>query len=519
MKKLLILVFFATTTLHAQKATVEIGPELKMERDLNFWGQLHSDASGHYVLLTEDQSTIFNRKGLTPTLQKYDRQFKLVFSRELKSDQSDVLFGNMLYAGGKFLLCAQWLDKKERTLTCTATPVSLEGQVSKPQKVSIVKYEDRDDQPTSVRWLMSDDTTKMLVATLADDDHNQRVKLSLNVFDTRLTKIWGKAFTLPYTQQQLDINSWALANNGQVYLLGKVYEEKNHRESKKKDGKRRPAYKMVVFRFDQTLDKAQEYRLEVSEKFVTDVAFKLSPNNDLNCAGFYANDTRGVIEGVFFTRLNGATGQAELATRKAIDIKDLGNIDTQKDRKGNEGLDSKFEFKNLLLRADGGIVVTAEEAYRVTSSYFSAGQIYYRTTYYNNEIFITSISPKGQIEWVRMIPKKQEYSDTDFFNSYMLMENGGSVYFLYNDDDDNIRNPLTAKARRISSFRDAVAALVTVSSDGKMDRRKVFDSKEDADALMSPQNGRQISANELFFVTTRFKTFGGKRLRMGLIRV
>ena len=43
--------------------------------------------------------------------------------------------------------------------------------------------------------------------------------------------------------------------------------------------------------------------------------------------------------------------------------------------------------------------------------------------------------------------------------------------------------------------------------------------KEDADALMSPRNGRQISANELFFVTTRFKTFGGKRLRMGLIRV
>ncbi len=521
MKKLLfLLVLLATTPLPAQKTTVEIGPELKIERDLNFWGQLHSDPTGHYVLLTEADGGLFSRRGITPTLQKYDRKFQLVYSKELRSDQTDVLFGSMLYAKEKFLLCAQWLDKKKRKLTCTATPVSLEGKVSKPQKVSVVQYKNKDDQPTDVRWMMSDDTSKMLVATAADDNNDRlRVRINLNIFDHQLAKIWGKEFLLPYTQEQLTIRSWALANNGQVYLLGKVYEEKNNQEFKRRDGKRRPAYKMVIFRFDPTLEKAQEYRLELSDKFVTDVAFKLSPNNDLNCAGFYANDTRGVIQGVFFTRLNGETGQAELATRKELSARDIDNFDTQKDRSGKEGLDSKFEFKNLLLRADGGIVVTAEEAYHVTTSYWAAGQIYYHTTYYNNEIFLTSISPTGQIEWVRMIPKRQEFTDTDFFNSYMLMEHDGGMYFLYNDDEDNIANPLTAKARRISSFRDAVAALVTVSSAGQMERRKVFDAKEDADALMAPGNGRQISANELFFVTTRFKVFGAKRLRMGLIRV
>lgn len=220
-----------------------------------------------------------------------------------------------------------------------------------------------------------------------------------------MNRLWGKSFTLPYTQEQWTIRSWTLANDGQVYLLGKVYEEKRNQESKKKNGKRRPAYKMVIFRFDQTIEKAQEYRLDLQDKFVTDVAFKLSPKNDLNCAGFYANDTKGVIQGVFFTRLNGQTGTAEVGTRKELSARDLENFDTQKDRSGNEGLDSKFEFNSLLLRDDGGIVVTAEEAYRITTSYYSAGRIYYRTTFYNNEIFITSISPSGQIEWVRMIPK------------------------------------------------------------------------------------------------------------------
>ncbi len=519
-KLILFTALLYTGNLFCQKIAVEIGPEIKMERDLNFWGHLHSDPTAHYVLLTEDEGSLFSRTTFTPTLQKYDRTFHLLYSKEFRVDEQDVRFGNMMYAGNKFFLCTQLLDKKEKKLTCTAVAISLDGKASKPQKVGVVQYEEKDDRPTEVRWMMSEDTSKMLVVAAADDnDDDLRMKVHINVHDNQLRRLWGKSFTLPYTQEQLTIRSWTLANDGQVYLLGKVYEEKRNQESKKKGGKRKPAYKMVIFRFQDGAEKAREFRLDLNDRFVTDVAFRLSPQNDLNCAGFYANDTKGVIQGVFFTRLNGQTGTAEVGTRKELSAKDIDLFDTQRDRSGNEGLDSKFEFKNLVLRDDGGIIVTAEEAYQITTSYYSAGRIYYRTTYYNNEIFITSISPAGQIDWVRMIPKKQEFSDTDYFNGYMLMEQHDNLYFLYNDDEDNINQPLTKRAKRISSFRDAVAALVTVDSTGKMERRKVFNSKEDADALMTPANGRQISENELFFVTTRFKLFGAKRLRMGLVRV
>ncbi len=130
------------------------------------------------------------------------------------------------------------------------------------------------------------------------------------------------------------------------------------------------------------------------------------------------------------------------------------------------------------LRSKCGIIVTAEEAYQITTSYYSAGRIYYRTTYHNNEIFITSISPAGQIDWVRMIPKKQEFSDTDYFNGYMLMEQHDNLYFLYNDDEDNINQPLTKRAKQISSFRDAVAALVTVIAPEKWNAAKYLTPKK-----------------------------------------
>lgn len=57
-----------------------------------------------------------------------------MYSKEFGVNEKDVRFGNMLYAGNKFLLCTQSPDKQDRKLTCTATMISLDGKASKPQK-------------------------------------------------------------------------------------------------------------------------------------------------------------------------------------------------------------------------------------------------------------------------------------------------------------------------------------------------------------------------------------------------
>lgn len=519
-QKLLIACLLFAGAVSGQKCSVEIGPELKIDRDLEFWGHLHSDATGHYVLLTEGPRGMFSYNNFTPTLQKYDRAFKLVFSKKIKVDDDNIRFDNMMYAGQKFLLCTEQNDKKADKITYSAAIIGLDGKAEQAQKIAVVQYADKDHEPNSTIWKMSEDTTKMLFAAVADhDDDNVKTKVSLAVFNSRLGNIWSKSYTLPYSQERLTIRSWTVTNDGQVYMLGKVYDDNNNQESKKKNGKRKPAYKMIIFRFDAAEEKPKEQALGLQDRFVTDVTFKLAPNNDLYCAGFYSNDRKGVVQGVFFTRLNGKTGAADVATRREFSGLEIAGFDTEKDKSGDEGLDSNFDFNELVLRDDGGIIVTAEQQYVTSSSYMSGIQMNTTTYYNNNEIFVTSIAPDGAIEWIRMIPKKQTFANTNYFNGYMLMVSGNNLYFLYNEDEDNIGKPLTAKAKRISSFKDAVAGLVSISSEGKMDRRKIFDSREDADALMVPGDGSQISPNELFFVTTKFRLFGNKKIRMGVVRV
>ena len=70
-------------------------------------------------------------------------------------------------------------------------------------------------------------------------------------------------------------------------------------------------------------------------------------------------------------------------------------------------------------------------------------------------------------------------AETEMFSGYTMMVSGSKLYFLYNDDEDNLKNPLTARAKSISSFADAVGTLVTIGAEGKMSRDLAFDVKEE----------------------------------------
>ena len=512
---LFAILFYATTSF-AQKASFAISLDLPLEPKMVFWGHLHSDVTGHYVLLAKGGTSSSANNPTRPTLQKYDRNFKLLYSKEFRLFKGD--FGNMLYFGNKFLFCTEITDNKAKDFACVVRIVDMNGNFSLPQPVGHIEYQHKSNQPIRAKWLVSKDTSKFLAALIMDD--NARLRISLNVHDHQLQKIWSKDFILPYKSAQLINRTWMLANNGQVYLLSKVYKNVLEEEWKIIDGKRQPAFEWKLFHFDPNLEKVQELSITLTDKIVTDLAFELNPQNDMICAGFYADDYNKVIQGIFIKRLNGQNGTEELVNSQAITQQEMQGFHTQEDQGGNLGLDARFHLNNLLLHDDGSIIMTAEQAYNNTQ-FFQSGKYGggSETTFYNNEILLINIRPDGQIEWVRMIPKKQEFSNSTAFSGYTLLANDVSLYFLYNDDADNTNTSFSYSPNKITNFRNAIAALVTVSSTGKLSRQKVFNAQEDAGALMVPAAGVQISPEEVFFVTTRTRLMDEAQFKMGVIRL
>jgi len=511
------------STLFAQKASVEIGPEFKTNGDMYLWNHLYSDPSGHYVLLAEENRGFFLYKKFTPILQKYDRAFNLGLNQEIKIEDSDIEFDDMLYAQQKFVLCTRSNDKIAQKVTISATIVGLDAKIQKTQRIASIPYGDKDNLPDEVKWKVSADTSKILLAVWADHDADKlQTQLLVSVQDNRLSNIWKQNFTLPYTQEQLKILNLVVSNTGQVFLSAKVYFDKKDKKAANKKEEPAPLpYKMVIFSLDASSDKAREIAPEVAGKFITDISINVGKNGELYCAGLYTNDNKGVIQGIFYNKTKGQTGTVEVTVNKEFSDSEIKNFSTKKDKSGNEGLDPNFEMKDLILREDGGVVLTAEEVFKTHESYTSTGGRMETVTNYNtNDVLVSSISPKGSIDWVKMIPKKQAFGGTEKYSSYALMVSGAGLCFVYNDDKDNISQPVTAAAKSISSFRDAVAGMLTISGEGKMERQKVFDIKKDSGTLLVPKRSKQISPNELFFVTTGTVKITGKNIyRLGVIRI
>ncbi|HOY20266.1 MAG TPA: hypothetical protein PLC89_23340, partial [Haliscomenobacter sp.] len=135
--RLLIPFLLCCSGVFAQKVNISIGPEMSVDKDLSFWGHLHHDASGHYVLLSESDGSDFKtRNKHAPMLQKYDQKFKFIFSKPLLVNQEDISFGSFFYAIDKFILCTQQYVARDKTLSFHATNVSLEGKLGKPQRLA-----------------------------------------------------------------------------------------------------------------------------------------------------------------------------------------------------------------------------------------------------------------------------------------------------------------------------------------------------------------------------------------------
>ncbi len=525
---LFILLFLCSSLAMAQKSKVSLSPEYKLPRNKVLQGHLHSDNSGHYMYFTESKG-LMGRGSSTFILEKYDNKFKNVFSKEFKTDKKNISGSSIKYFKNKFAWLLTEKNTKKDYLEYFLTPISMKGKSSKPNSIAKFKYESRSDMP-SVRWEMSQDTSSVLFIAESDrDKKKENYEAFVSVIDNDLNKVWSKKVKLPYSQKRVDASSWELTKDGTVYFVAKIYEDNKTKESKskrKKKGKRGkvPAYDIVIYSLDATMDKPKKHNLKLKDAFVKGVKLEVDQGNDLNCVGFFGDSRKGPTQGVFYLKLAKEDGSTMFANKRRFTPKELtafGDKNVSKDRKSKDsGLDNTFVFRDIITLDNGEMFATAEENYTYTvTSTSSRGVTTTRTYYVSNSIVVINIGKEGKVKNVGIIPKRQTMG-TPIFGSYAMIQSGDELYFVYNDDKDNLRKNITDpdKIKRISSGRDCVAVLTTLSGKGKMNRKQLFTKKE-AKTLLMPRRSAQISDNELFFFNSKPKMLGQSKFRFGIIKM
>lgn len=242
-------------------------------------------------------------------------------------------------------------------------------------------------------------------------------------------------------------------------------------------------------------------------------------NDDFVINSFYYTKKRGNIEGLYTAVWDEAKKQ--MITQQFLQLGDSIRNIAKSDNKNNKTALNDFFIRDIILKKDGGFLITAEDYYSDSRSDpwnrynylygnpafspfnyymyspYSYGYGYgyggnyggypyyngmnnYNQRYYYSNVLVLNIDKSGKPDWVSVINKSQYDDQSDNFLSYAPMLTGGQLHFLFNTVE-----------RRTMIINDQ-----SVSGSGKVTRNPPLKNQDRGYQFMV-RLGKQVSATEI----------------------
>ncbi|MEZ5041644.1 MAG: hypothetical protein R2828_17250 [Saprospiraceae bacterium] len=498
-------------------AKVKWGEELRGPANTAISKMVSAGPWGFNILRLRQGSVV---NGDQVFLERYDENLRLKKSQkiDLRYKNKKREFQDLVKIGGQLYLFTSFNNQVQKKNYLFYQKISDRLMPSK----DIVKIGEIDTRNKykegNFDLAISRDSSTVLIYNQLPYQKNEPERFNLRVFDNQLKELWSKDIILPYNDDVFEIEEYHVDKEGNVFLLGVIYQERNRLQRRGQ-----PTYSYTVLAYLNKGEETQEYRIDLGDKFITDLTFRVANDGSLVCSGFYSDRGTVSIKGTYFLRMNAKTKEIFNVNFKAFDIDFLtfNMNDGQKRRaerneeSGNENKAPelyRFSLDDLIMRSDGGAVLVAEQYYVNQQSYYYYfdGTTRYNYFYYYNDILVINIKPTGEIEWASRIPKRQEtMNDGGYYSSYAMATVRDRFYFIYNDNARNFDPQIQNGDRRYRynfNGRYSIVALTEVKIDGSTRTVPLF-TNNDADTLTRPKFCKQSGSKHLLVYGERGRSF------------
>lgn len=267
--------------------------------------------------------------------------------------------------------------------------------------------------------------------------------LGVNVFDSSMSSIWSKEFTMPYTERRMDVLDHISDNSGKVFILAKVFHDDSNKNKKKRRDKN-ANYHIEFFELNASLDKIKISKINLEEnKFINDIVLVQSGENELICSGFYSSglSRKSGADGIFTYKIDIG---GKLLDKNYYEIpleiinqyakKRTQNKNAKKDKKGKAEV-GYLQLNQIFVNEDGSITLVGETSYVKSHHSPQSKRITY--TFYYENILVSKINANGELAWMKKIPKRQRGVRGKGGMSYNYFFANGNHYLVYLD---NVKN-------------------------------------------------------------------------------
>ncbi|MBI1225096.1 MAG: hypothetical protein GC192_07635 [Bacteroidetes bacterium] len=483
---------------------------------------------GFYVLRQKVQKSANAKPKVW--IEFFSKDMKLVRSEEMdlkyKHKQRD--FENVLYLGGKLYLLTSFNNTAKKRNYLFKQEVSTKSLVASKSLEMVCETEARNKEVEgSFAYSISKDSNNLLIYNELPYERKNPERFGFRVFDQNFDLKWEKNIVLPYNDDKFTVEDYRIDNDGNVFLLGVLYED-----NAKYRRRGTPTYRYVVLAYMENGNDFEEYRIDLEDKFITDLTFRIGNDGNLVFAGFFSDRGTYSIKGTYFFQLD--PRERAIMHRKATEFNFdfrtafMSNRNRQKAAEAEERGDTRkapelfdYSLDELVLRSDGGAVLVAEQ-YFVEQNYDNNYGLYnpyyspfYDPFYYNrynqrqvdyyyhyNDIIVININPDGEIAWSSRIPKRQETrNDGGYYSSYAMTTTRDGFFFLFNDDGRNFGRD-DGKLYTYTGGSNSVVALAQVNIKGDVSVYPLT-SNRDAGVVTRPKMCKQIGKREMAILGER----------------
>jgi len=455
--KMALAVIFTMTLVGAWAQTVTISNEIAMTSDHNY------DLIGYF----NNKITLLEDDGRNITLHEFDDNLrKLNTPSIVSSNKKSRLFGyvpqdSMLtlyykfYEAGKYIVSA----------------VNYDSQLHQRSSIVLRKYDKNQSRVLPV--IVSDDRTTHLISIEEAPSHITRYMM----YNTgRNALLWES------NDAGIEANLYDEDRRGRLVTDDGTYFAlyiNGHNKYKNN-------YTLLK------VDASGYRRIELPFAAVPLTDIHMVYDNDrhgISITGIYLDDNLTVQEGLLMVKLDDNLNYVGEIRKIPFTRQTITDYFGQNQRQRNGIVD--LELNEVQERRDGGHLLICEqrkEISRINNTGRSAFvPVSTSTDYYLEDIVLTSLDKDGNLEWQKVLQKKQySYDDDAAYSSYFIHANPSHLRLLYNDE---IKNENT-----ISEY--------VVNPLGNVERRVMFNTAG-SNLHLQVRNSIQVSANSSILPSIR----------------
>jgi hypothetical protein len=469
------------------------------------------DKEGFYMLRRKEAGAISHEQVY---VEFYDREMELKNSSkiDLKYKGKRRTFEDVVMIGGQLYLFTSYHNQAQKKNYLFYQRLSPRLNPSK-KLTKTAEIDTRNLSNTGAfNLVVSKDSASVLLYNQLANKRKEPEQFALRVFDNQLNLKWSRDIILPYNDNQFVIEDYRVDEAGNVYLMGVLFKDGVRR---RRSGK--PNYEYVILAYTEEGAADHEYKIDITEKFLTDLTFRIRNDGRLVCAGFFSEKGTYSIKGTCFFQLDPQTKQVANLSFNEFDFDFRAGVlnNRQQERaaeaeaSGNNNRQAEleqFSLDKLILRSDGGAVLVAEQFYVFEQAYrFWDGTLRFDYFYHYNDIIVVNIRPDGSIEWATRIPKRQEtVNDGGYFSSYAAAVVRDRLYFIFNDNSRNF----DTNNNRLYNFngRNSIISLAEINKDGELYMYPLFQNR-DAGTLTRPVICKQIGSRKMMVYGERGRAY------------